>query len=364
MALAGKGFFIWKIPKCEDGNVSAIATLAEECQFSHVLVKIADTIYSYNLVDGVDLVPPLVQALHDRGIQALGWHYVKGDMPDAEANKAIQRVSELALDGYVIDAESEYKQSGKSAAARQFMSRLRAALPNTMIALSSYRYPSYHPQLPWREFLDKCDINMPQVYWLHAHNAGEQLSRSVTEFRSMRPFRPIIPTGSAFREFGWQPTPDEILDFLQTARSLDLAAANFYSWDSCRAFLPEVWDTICEYPWTAPEPPGDMTARLIVALNSHDPDRVVELYIPSAVHITGARTIQGHTAIRAWYASLFNTLLPGAIFRRTSHSGSGSSLHFNWTAASSTGNVDDGSDTLGLVNDRIAYHYSFFSVSN
>lgn len=363
MALSGKGFFIWKIPRCENGNVSAIADFAETCQFTHVLIKIADTIYSYNVSDGVDLVPPLVKVLHDRGIQALGWHYVKGDLPEAEANKAIQRVRELGLDGYVIDAESEYKQPGKSAAAKRFMARLREALPTTLMALSSYRYPSYHPQLPWREFLEKCDLNMPQVYWLHAHNAGEQLTRSVSEFRSMTPFRPIVPTGSAYREFGWQPTPDEILDFLYTAQNLNLSAANFYSWDSCRAFLPEVWDTICAYPWTAPTPPGDMTAQLIAALNTHDPDRVVSLYTPSAVHITGARTIQGHAAIRAWYAYLFDSLLPGAVFRRTSHSGSGSSLHFNWTASSSSGNVDDGNDTLGLSNDLITYHYSFFSVS-
>jgi len=91
---------------------------------------------------------------------------------------------------------------------------------------------------------------MPQVYWLHAHNADEQLTRCVNEFRAMVPFRPIIPVGAAYKEFGWQPTSSEVLDFLQTAQSLNLSATNFYSWDSCRAYLPEVWKAIHDYPWS------------------------------------------------------------------------------------------------------------------
>ena len=117
MALQGKGFFIWKIRSCENGDANAIASLAQAAQMSHILVKIADTIYSYNLDSGVDKIPPLVQSLRARNIQVWGWHYVKGDNPIGEANKAIERVHQLNLDGYVIDAEAEYKQPGKAEAA-------------------------------------------------------------------------------------------------------------------------------------------------------------------------------------------------------------------------------------------------------
>jgi len=66
------------------------------------------------------------------------------------------------------------------------------------------------------------DINMPQVYWVRAHNPAAQLRRSVAEFQRLQPWRPIIPTGSAYKGFGWQPTAAEMTAFLHTAQELDL----------------------------------------------------------------------------------------------------------------------------------------------
>nr|MBI2905973.1 hypothetical protein [Chloroflexota bacterium] len=171
MALTGKGFFTWQLKNCEGANAEAIANKAQAANLSHAVVKVADTTFAYGYdSQNNDITAPVVRALHNRGMQVWGWHYVKGNDPAGEARAAVQRCQQLAVDGYVIDAEAEYKESGKSAAARTFMSALRASLPNLPIALSSYRYPSYHTTLPWREFLEKCDLNMPQVYWEQAHN--------------------------------------------------------------------------------------------------------------------------------------------------------------------------------------------------
>jgi hypothetical protein len=363
MAPIGKGFFLWQIPNCEKGDVETIASMAQSAQLSHVLVKIADTTSSYNVYSGVDRVPALVQAIRSRNIEVWGWHYVKGYDPIGEANKAIERVRSLQLDGYVIDAESEYKEPGKSTAATKFMNQLRHSLPDTLVALSSYRFPSYHPQLPWRQFLDQCNYTMPQVYWEQAHNAGDQLTRSVHEFQAMIPYRPIIPTGSVYVKSPWKPTSADVLQFLQTAQSLNLNAANFWSWDNCRDNLPELWDVIRDYPWAPVTTPTDICTQYINALNSHEPDTVLKLYNPSAVHVTAVRTIQGITALRTWYQSLFTEILPNGKFRLSSYSGAGSSRHISWTATSPQGEVNDGNDTLGLVNGKISYHYSFFTVS-
>ena len=363
--LQGKGFFIWQILKCEHGDVNAIANLANQAGFSHVLIKIADRAQSYNfdLKTGVDLVPPLVQAFKARGIQCLGWHYVYGFDPIAEANIAIQRVQQLNLDGYVIDAEAEYKQPGKDKAARQFMDRLRSGLPKVPVYLSSYRYPSYHPQLPWKEFLEKCDYNMPQVYWLQSSNPGDQLLRCVREFQAMTPFRPLIPTGAAFKEGTWVPTPAGITEFLQTAQKLNLSAANFWEWANCRNNLQDVWDTIKGYSWDGLPPVKDITQQYIDALNTRDANKVVALYNATAVHVTAARTLQGIAAIRTWYISFFSQVLPNGAFTLTGFSGTGSSRHMTWTATSNSGQVRNGNDTFGLVNGKIAYHYTSFSVS-
>ena len=168
MALEGKGFYLWQILRTEGGSATAIANAAVQAGLTHVLIKIADGDHAYNLhpTTGADLVPPVLQALRDRNIEVWGWHYVYGYAPNAEADIAISRIQQLGVAGYIIDAEMQYEEPGRDAAARQFMSRLRLALPNFPIALSSFRYPTYHPAFPWQAFLERVDINMPQVYWV------------------------------------------------------------------------------------------------------------------------------------------------------------------------------------------------------
>ena len=142
MALKGKGFYIWKIPSCEGGDPQAIAQTAYQAGLTHVLIKIANGIYDYNYdpAGRVDLIEPVANALHAKNISVWGWHYVFGDLPKDEAKIAIRQVNHLPLDGYVIDAEGEYK--GKYTPCRIFMQELRNALPDFPIAFSSYRYPN------------------------------------------------------------------------------------------------------------------------------------------------------------------------------------------------------------------------------
>jgi hypothetical protein len=366
MPLQGKGFFIWNISSCEGGNPTAIAAAAYAAGLSHVLVKIADGAYTfgYHPTTKQDQVPAVVNELHARGIQVWGWHYVYGDDPVGEANVAIQRVKQLGLDGYVIDAEVEYKEPGKDAAARRFMGELRSGLSSLPIALSAFRFPSYHMDFPWRDFLSSCDINMPQVYWLKAHNAGAQLIRSIQEFQAISPFRPIIPVGSIFRYSDWVPSDAEVTEFLNTARSQNLTAANFYSWDECRKYLPLLWNLAAGYSWPGSSYQNtDITGRYIQALNTRNVDQIVGLFASNALHITAGSTIQGTEALRQWYSALFKDSLPSATFTLVGSSGSGAERQLTWTAVSSNFKVLEGKDTLGLQDGKIAYHYSHFTLT-
>ena len=71
MTIAGKGCFIWKIKDCEGGNPQAIAARAVDAEFTYLLVKIADGAFTYNYDwdRNLDLVPPLIQELKNKGIQ-------------------------------------------------------------------------------------------------------------------------------------------------------------------------------------------------------------------------------------------------------------------------------------------------------
>ncbi|MCC6146891.1 MAG: nuclear transport factor 2 family protein [Anaerolineaceae bacterium] len=365
MTLQGKGFMIWQIARCEGGNAEAIANAAQAAGLTHILIKIADGPLPYNKdkTTGRDLVPPVVQSLRNRGIRVWGWHYIYGANPTGEAQIAIHRVQELGMEGYIIDAEVEFKQPGMDAAARRFMNDLRSGLPNLPIALSSFRFPTYHPQFPWKDFLDKCDYNMPQVYWQAAHNAGAQLQRSVREFQAITPYRPVIPTGPVYKAGDWAPAPADVVEFMDTARALNLPSANYFEWYYGRTSLRPVWDAIAAYSWPASPATPDLPHRYITALNSHDPATVAALYAPRGIHITAAQTVQGHDAIRTWFTNFFNQTLPNAIFTLTSSSGVGNSRHFTWEVRSPAGTIRNGNDTIGILDGKIAYHYSYFTIT-
>lgn len=362
--LLGKGVFIWKIRDCERGIPQEVAAAARAARLTHVVIKIAEGIYPANIIENTraDLVPPVVEALRKQGIQVWGWHYVYGYDPLAEARIAIQRIQQLGVDGYVIDAESEYKQPDRPTAARRFMHELRSALPDMPFALSSYRFPKYHPQLPWREFLEHCDYNMPQIYWEKAHNPGAQVERCLREFLSTEPYRPVIPTGPGYKWDGWRPTDDDLKEFLDTAQRAKIPAVNLFSWDECRRDLPNLWELFAKYPYgePVPEPAKDVPEQYIDALNSHNAANVVQLYRTDAVQVTSARTIQGSAALRSWYEYFLTNQLPGATFSLTGKNGSGSSRHFNWRAVSPQGSVTSGSDTFGLIDQKISYHYASY----
>src|SRR3990170_5379573 len=206
MTPTGKGIFLWQILRVAGGDAYQIAKMAAAAQLTHVVIKVADGKYSYNYSGGADLVPPVVAELRARGIQPWGWQYVYGSDPLAEAKKAVERVKQFNLTGFVVNAEGQFKAQGMYKAAKEYMKELRKGLPNLPIALSTYKYPTLHKDFPFLAFLDYCNFSMPQVYWIELTNPAEQLVRSVSEYRSLKPNQPILPTGSAFWLGDWSAT--------------------------------------------------------------------------------------------------------------------------------------------------------------
>jgi hypothetical protein len=366
MPLEGKGFFIWQIPNCDGGNPAAIAARASAAGLTHVMIKIADGvnwIYNYDRETKIDYVPPVQRALKEAGIQVWGWHYVRGDDPVGEARMAIRRTRELGLDGYVIDAEKEYRKTSKRPAARRFMKELRAALEDLPIALSTYRYPRLHAELPFAEFLEDCDLAMPQVYFEQAHNPEQQLEKCVEQYMSLRPARPVVPTAPAYKAGGWTPTPEDLKRFLVKAREMELRAVNVWSWDyATRPALLDLWKAVADFDWATGSELGDMPEKLIGRLNERDPEKIASLYGQYAAHVTGARTVLGVDAIREWYEVMFRDILPNGQFTLTGKSSLGPTRRFTWVASGDRGTVADGNDILGLRDGKIEFQYSFFTV--
>ncbi len=359
--LSGKGFFIWQIRFCENGDPNAIANLAKNAGFTHVIIKIADGPAAYNIDmnTGVDLLPPVVAALKQNNIGVWGWHYVYGREPIEEAKIAIQRVKEYSLDGYVIDVEAPYKYDRKYEAAQIFMDQIRPGLANTPIALSSYRYPTFHPKIPWQIFLEKCDINMPQFYWVGAHNPREQLARCMAEFQALEPYRPIIPTGAAFVEHGWEPYVEDIIEVFTAVKDTDLGAINFWEWMNCRKNLPEIWDVINDYDWDNGYTGVDFTQRYLNYINDRKIDQIMDLYADDVYLVTGESTMHNHQAVREWYLNYLENLQPGIKFEQTSYDCTGDYCYLDWKAMLDELEIIRGKDIFRFQNNQIVYHFKF-----
>jgi len=372
MTLQGKGFFTFNLPECEGGDPAAIVAAALAAGLSHVIIKIADGVKALGIdPSGIDSVLPVINALHAEGLAVWGWQTVRGNNPDSEAKIAIQRVQALGLDGYVINAEAEYKQPGMETAARQFMSAVRDGL-TVPIALSSYRFPNYHPEFPWSAFLEKCNYHMPKVFWEHAHNAGAQLVESKHQCDALPNARPYIPTGPAYNVPGWAPTPEDISDFLDTARALRLPAVNFFQWDHCRNYLPKTWTSIASFGWPAqpqdkpsdlPHPsnipnnlPDPVSTKFLATLNSHNAGQMAAFYDPAGVRIWADEILYGPIAIREGFTTLFDNLPTGIVFTMSQAHVDNDVHYLTWKAGPLSGET-----TLVLKNEKIILDYTFIS---
>ena len=253
----GKGLYVWNIVDMPDMWIDKFVAMG----ITWIAVKVADGVNSSNLrkmtgggtVD--DILEPFIKAAKSVGMKVLGWQYVYGFNPDSEADKAAQRVRKFELDGFIIDAEHQYK--GKHAQAKLYSKNLRMLLPDTPIGLSTYRFPEGHPTLPYKEFLAICDFNAPQVYWNY-RKAGQELSESYEQYLEIKDL-PFVPAGRAYYGEGFpKPTPEEVDNFLRMAESIGCPAAFFWSADCLyhRLYpLPEIVNAIGAYKWAVDEPP-------------------------------------------------------------------------------------------------------------
>lgn len=366
MELKGKGLFVWQIQRCEDGDVEQIAMQAQDAGLSHLVIKVADGTfaYNYNHDKKIDYVPRLVQALRNRDISVWGWHYIYGQHPEMEAAQAIKRVNQFSLDGYVINAEAEFKFPGKAGSARIFMGDLRQGLPNTPIALSSYRFPSQHKNFPWPAFLDSVDFVMPQVYWMRAHhNAAAQLTRCVSEYKDLAPHLSIFPTGPAFKEWGWIPYAEELADFMNQAKKLQLNGVNFFAYDQARQpHMQEHWQVIRNFEWSYRLPSKSIVQDLFRAINTRSYDDIIALYQPDAVLVNIHEALQGAEALRKWYKHLAEDMAPNGRFMVTALENQADTISFDWRARLSTPKFSlYGRDTLTLADQKISSHFSLIS---
>ncbi len=238
----GKGIYLWQIKRvvAHHGSNEAAVSYLKDNGFSWVAVKATDGNVLYNLTrynDGwIDnILSPFIDAMVDSGIKVWLWGYNYGYLPKQEANVINRRLSQFEglVEGFIFDPESQFKN--KIDQAHTLINAIKLVHPNVVLGYSTFRYPTYHREFPWKPFMTLCDFHAPQVYWQDSSNPGYQLRKSVREIRAWEKGfglqdKPIIPAGAAYAEHGWIVHPSEIVKFHETVRELDLQAEFFWEW--------------------------------------------------------------------------------------------------------------------------------------
>ena len=250
----GKGIYVWYIKTLLKiyGSFDAIAQEAVKLGFKHVELKVTNGAGRYNLRPvkngaGIiwkdDLVGPFVEAMHKKGIKVYGWGYVYPNLVDVTARAIAKRVTSFDLDGFIVNAEHEFK--GHSKVAGRLAGKIRQLLPDAILGLSSYRYPDMHPSFPFAEFMHQFDFHNQQVYWAGRSNPAKQLNDSIDQLKPLSD-KPFVPIGFAYKEHGFEPQPKELLEFAQETINLNLPGYSFWEW--WRAHQIGLLDTIKDLP--------------------------------------------------------------------------------------------------------------------
>lgn len=276
----GKGIFIWKSKYCETGELDDIVQACSSLGLKWVALKMGDGANS-GYASFVDMAAAAA-AFKAAGMAVWGWHYVRGGIwidknetvhtdaasPEDEAIFAKEKCGRLGLDGYIIDAEREYKVgTDTKARARRFMAALMGI--NVPIALCSYRFPNLHPELPWRDFLDGCDLHMPQVYW-QPGGATSELVKSMQQLMALRSL-PAVPVGRAYIGDGHpDPKPEELTAFMDKAQWLGCPGCSFWALDFLYLHTggPGRGEAIARYVWDTTPAPIAETIKMTVLVEA------------------------------------------------------------------------------------------------
>ncbi len=210
-----KGMWIWQI--WTHGTLNSMITTLESGGVTWIAVKLGDSnsFYDatgtglYNWAATYGGFAAVIDSFHTHGIKVYGWQYVYGTSKwsggGTEAGVTNEILDIHGIDGFIIDAEVEFEASGMTAVAAQYLNAVRAAHPNSFVALTSFARVTGQP-IPWTTFLSQCNANMPQAYWaLRPTSVSSEFNAMRNDFESwertwinqgyISSIKPIVPIG-------------------------------------------------------------------------------------------------------------------------------------------------------------------------
>jgi len=195
----GRGFYIWRLEKCYGGDLDKIIERCKKSHITWVAVKCGDQGRQWN-----QFTKQMVKRFTDSGIRVWAWSY---DTPTflKEQTEVYKKVLGMGIDGVLVNAEQEWKQSNVDKVAAKYMDMLRAIIPKDKgLAHAPFALISYHQKFPYTEFGKKCDWVSPQMYWYafgwSVSDAQDKTQTSWNRFATQKPEanKPLVMGGSSW----------------------------------------------------------------------------------------------------------------------------------------------------------------------
>ena len=297
----GKGTFLWMLFRLLDHKgwkpalLTDMAKLADQLKaegYNWVCVKVVEGRLTFDplpkepIPSQQEYLSALVPELKRVGIELhlWGWYYgsyviyagrkkipTYFDQTDKEIARTLEQIEKWQPLSLQVNAENPFKRPKSNSRAKSLMEGIKAGMeltndtiPNIPIGLSSFKYPKYHPKLPWAMFAKYVDYFAPQVYWEGRHNPTDQLEKSIAQYLALADL-PIVPAGSAYpssgvydfgtQKKGWVPTVADFDEFDARVQQLGLTGIHYWEYHYIED-NPDWQKAIAAHSWaTAPEPP-------------------------------------------------------------------------------------------------------------
>lgn len=315
----GKGMFIWLLSRLDNGNMTALADRLQAEGYSWVAVKMVNGSWLFGGTwDPVAqeypqyrLLEELIPLLKARGIELHGWGYYYGKSLSSGEPSQVQAEIAVTLEAmqkyqplsYMLDCEAEYKRPGMGPLADEFCRGLKAGMAvsgdeikDIPLALSSFRFPTYHPELPWSSFVPYMDYWAPQVYYqgdTSPNGSQLQLERALQEYQDLKPL-PFVPAGTVYPEGSWWTSPEQLELFNQICKSNpDILGVNYWEYYYPIQFKPELLGVLASFEWPGedtPAPEPDMVTLSYQAYTDllHNMETLASLVQTSQELLAGA----------------------------------------------------------------------------
>lgn len=168
-------------------------------------------------------------ALREAGVRPWIWGYPHPEKTGEFTDVVAAAVEQSGASGVLLDPEGPWLGATTQQAVALVQS-MRAALPGTMLGVTSYPKPIWVPGLPWDGFLG-CDFGLPQVYDSQGDQGPSWQAQGVENYQAAG-FRAVVPALPSFGPVGT--TPQDIVTVFDRTPRPD-GAVIWWDWKNCNA---------------------------------------------------------------------------------------------------------------------------------